>query len=371
MADISNTEYITVNANGIFVGGKPAETYRGEEINLPDSVHRDFAHIQTLNKNVAELHVLSSETRGERAKPGNPSGKHGPNTWCRVKFENGNFGAWVFYNEYASAAFCACYCAVDCAYDVRNSASFRSVVLGETIDKSKAKQNVLTNALKDTNLSQCVPDIPNTAYITIKYYWYYFYVNHDDRCWVIGAFVGGHHVGKYHGQTIYEYNADARDYNAEARDAYTRLFNNSEYNFSDIYPRIASGSITEVHVGAFETRGEYAKPGNPDGVFGPNAWCRVKYKNGDLGPWVFVNDCGSAANCARRCVFLCASSIRESASFRAALCGPIEKSNANLAMTQNALTKALKDTDLSELIGTHKIGAYEIVVRKSGQNTRG
>ena len=102
MADISNTEYITVNANGIFVGGKPATTYRGEEINLPDSVHRDFAHIQTLNKNVAELHALSSETRGERAKPGNPSGKHGPNTWCRVKFKNGKLGAWVFEGAYFS-----------------------------------------------------------------------------------------------------------------------------------------------------------------------------------------------------------------------------------------------------------------------------
>ena len=365
MVNIPNTEYITVNANGIFVGGKPATTDRGEEINLPDSVHRDFAHIQTLNKNVAELHVLSSETRGERAKPGNPSGKHGPNTWCRVKFENGNFGAWVFYNEYASAAFCACYCAVDCAYDVRNNALFRSVVLGETIDKSKAKQNVLTNALKDTNLSQCVDmtDIPNTAYITIKFCWCYYYVNHDDRFWGIGTFVGGHYVVKYHGQTMYEYHG-------EARDTYTHLFNNSEYKFSDIYPRIARGSITEVHVGAFETRGEYAKPGNPDGVFGPNAWCRVKYKNGDLGPWVFVNDCGSAANCAGRCVFLCASSIRESASFRAALCGPIAKSNANLAMTQNALTNALKDTDLSKFIGAHTIGSYEIIVRNK-QNTRG
>jgi hypothetical protein len=47
----------------------------------------------------------------------------------------------------------------------------------------------------------------------------------------------------------------------------------------------------------------------------------------------------------------------------------IDKQNSQ--PKQNALTNALKDTDLSKLIGTHTIGAYEIVVRKSGQNTRG
>ena len=32
MTDISNTEYITINKDGIFVGGKPATTYRGKHI---------------------------------------------------------------------------------------------------------------------------------------------------------------------------------------------------------------------------------------------------------------------------------------------------------------------------------------------------
>ena len=92
MANIPNTEYITINKDGVFVGEKPATKYRGEDICWLLGLQKKFADIQRLNKNVAELHVLSSETCGESAKPGNPSGKHGLNAWCRVKFENGCVG---------------------------------------------------------------------------------------------------------------------------------------------------------------------------------------------------------------------------------------------------------------------------------------
>ena len=158
MANIPNTEYITINKDGVFVGEKPATKYRGEDICWLLGLQKKFADIQRLNKNVAELHVLSSETCGESAKPGNPSGKHGLNAWCRVKFENGNFGAWVFYNNYASAANCAYFCAGDCTQCVRENADFRSAVLGAVIDKqnSQPKQNALTNALKDTDLSKLI-----------------------------------------------------------------------------------------------------------------------------------------------------------------------------------------------------------------------
>ena len=148
MTDIPNTEYITINKDGIFVGGKPATTYRGETIHY-SNVRESFADIQ-LNKNVAELHVLSSETHGKCAEPGNPSGKHGPNTWCRVKFENGNLGAWVFYGMAYSAAECARACAKRCAYRVRANESFRSAVLG-AIDKQKTPQTPINPVVVATN----------------------------------------------------------------------------------------------------------------------------------------------------------------------------------------------------------------------------
>ena len=138
MTDIPNTEYITINKDGIFVGGKPATTYRGEDICFSSGVRKWFADIQRLNKNVAELHVLSSETFGEYAKVGNPSGSHGLTAWCRVKFNDGRIASWVFGHTYGSAADCAHYCAYNCEYAVRHLASFRSAVFG-LIDKRNTK----------------------------------------------------------------------------------------------------------------------------------------------------------------------------------------------------------------------------------------
>lgn len=163
MINILDTEYITVkrDKNGridIFVGGKPATTYRGEDICGMQYVKEVFAWLQEQNPEIEEFHIGAFKTRGERAKPGNPNGVFGPNAWCRVKFKNGKLGAWVFRYTSGSAASCAYACANDCAYDVRDYASFRSAVLGAVIDKqnSRQKQNALTNALKDTDLSKFV-----------------------------------------------------------------------------------------------------------------------------------------------------------------------------------------------------------------------
>ena len=156
--DIPNTEYITVNKDGIFVGGKPATTYRGERIYNADKVKKYFAWMQEQNPNITEFHIGAFVTLGEYAKPGNPDGAFGPNGWCRVKYKNGNLGAWVFYYTSSSAANCAGYCAINCADCVRHYAPFRSAMFGLANEKqnSQPKQNALTNALKDTDLSQFV-----------------------------------------------------------------------------------------------------------------------------------------------------------------------------------------------------------------------
>ena len=159
MANIPNKRYITVNANGIFVGGKPATTYRGEYICGMQDVKNMFAWMQEQNPEIKEFHIGAFETLGEYVKPGNPDGAFGPNAWCRVKYKNGKFGAWVFNLTDYSAALCAYYCASICAYFVRNYASFRSAVFGGAANEkqnSQPKQNALTNALKDTDLSEFV-----------------------------------------------------------------------------------------------------------------------------------------------------------------------------------------------------------------------
>jgi len=150
MADIKNTEYITINKDGVFVGGKPATTYCGEKIRFSNGVRESFADIQRLNKNVAELHVLSSETFGEYAKVGNPSGNHGRTAWCRVKFENGNLGAWVCLDAHGSTTGCARTCAGYCAIFIRTTASFRAAVFG-AVDKEKTPQKPINPVVVATN----------------------------------------------------------------------------------------------------------------------------------------------------------------------------------------------------------------------------
>ncbi|MBP5485611.1 MAG: hypothetical protein J6Y07_02795 [Alphaproteobacteria bacterium] len=127
-SDIPNTEYITINANGIFVGGKPATHYRGEEIQSSDFAISIFGSIQReINPNVQELHVLSSETRGHRAQTGKPSAKHGENAWYRVKFNDGT-SDWVFLSSQGSGPSCARICAYICADDARYSHQFLPVI---------------------------------------------------------------------------------------------------------------------------------------------------------------------------------------------------------------------------------------------------
>ncbi len=141
MSNVPNTEYITVNKNGVFVGGKPATTYHGEKIWNIDEVKMVFAWMQKQNPEIDEFHIGAFESLGGDAKPGNPDGAFGPNAWCRVK-KKGSFRApWVFNGTFSSAADCANYCADYCASCIRLHASFQSAVLGSAIDKGNTKND--------------------------------------------------------------------------------------------------------------------------------------------------------------------------------------------------------------------------------------
>ena len=152
MANIPNTEYITVKRDengqvGIFVGGKPATTYRGVKINDINYVKNTFAWIQKHYQNITELHVLSSETSGYFATVGNPSPEHGRYAWCRVKNNDGKLGGWVFAHAYTSAADCAYICAISCAYTVRANAAFRRAVLVTAFDNGQNGKNAQSDDL--------------------------------------------------------------------------------------------------------------------------------------------------------------------------------------------------------------------------------
>ena len=154
MSDIPNTKYITINKDGIFVGGKPATHYRGVEILFIDATKILFAKIQKKHPEISELHVGAFETSGAYAKPGNPSGKFGRHAWCRAKSKDGKLSSWVFRYTYGSASVCANDCAYHCGFYVQNNSVMRSALLdfvktGKVNSENKEKEQYETvNVIK-------------------------------------------------------------------------------------------------------------------------------------------------------------------------------------------------------------------------------
>ncbi|MBP9999596.1 MAG: hypothetical protein KBT14_02785, partial [Proteobacteria bacterium] len=139
--DIPTDAYITVKRDEkgeveIYVGGKPATKYRGQNIWDVPYIKECFEWMQAQNPDIEEFHIGAFETLGEFARSGNPSSGFGPHTWCRLKFKNGKCGAWVFSITGISAADCALSCADDCAHDVRNYSGFRAAVFNAPIAKT-------------------------------------------------------------------------------------------------------------------------------------------------------------------------------------------------------------------------------------------
>ena len=146
MSDIPNTEYITINKDGIFVGGKTATTYREGNICFLGKVKENFAEIQRENPGIQELHVGAFDTAGFFAKPGNPSGKFGKYAWCRVKLFNGFLRPWVFNIQYSFAADCASFCMLYCSNCVCNNFAMRVAVLD--IENKQKEQNKTISVIK-------------------------------------------------------------------------------------------------------------------------------------------------------------------------------------------------------------------------------
>ena len=99
MPDIPNTEYITINTNGIFVGGQPATTYRGVAIGMPENIRKHFQTIQKQYPNIKEMRFLTSKTMGNCYKAGTPVAKRGDNLWARVAFNDGYVAPWVLVSK--------------------------------------------------------------------------------------------------------------------------------------------------------------------------------------------------------------------------------------------------------------------------------
>ena len=129
MSDIPDTKYITINKDGIFVGGKTVRFYQGKGIGFVDDAKKNFAKIQSEHPEIKELHIGAFKTKGEYANVGNPTEEFGPNAWCRVKLFDDRLGPWVFYKTYASNYACVRNCVYDSGYNFRYYYIMRSSLL--------------------------------------------------------------------------------------------------------------------------------------------------------------------------------------------------------------------------------------------------
>ena len=132
--DIPNTEYLTITQNGVFIDGKSVTHYRGEEIFGREYVKIVFRCFQQIHPEIAELHVLASETEGKFDNYGTPSPKTGPHAWCRIKLKDAQIFDWVYAgSNYTSTDRCIKNCAHACAFQIDANAAFCETLMMGTI----------------------------------------------------------------------------------------------------------------------------------------------------------------------------------------------------------------------------------------------
>ena len=91
---------LQINANGIFVSGKPATFYHGMQIQTPT--------VNALGDTFKEIQVMQSNTKGRFAEPGKPvPALKGNYNWIRAKDSCGVWSDWLMRSEAVSFVGCA------------------------------------------------------------------------------------------------------------------------------------------------------------------------------------------------------------------------------------------------------------------------
>ena len=137
IADIPNTEYVTIKEDDVYVGSEPATKYNGEDIYRPYVCVAYFKEARDVIREkygyeLLELHCLQSSTKGEWAKTGNPiPDKNGTYAWVRALYKNKEgkvvSSLWAFHNSDSN---CASYCTNYCASNVHYNADLRGGLFG-------------------------------------------------------------------------------------------------------------------------------------------------------------------------------------------------------------------------------------------------
>lgn len=101
-------DIVVINANGLFLAGKPAESaWRETFTSMPDTLEQiiqktkiDFDKIKILIPDIQQLQFTESKSYGIRFQPGRPVPGYGY-VWCRAKCNGEEFGPWIFCGKVA------------------------------------------------------------------------------------------------------------------------------------------------------------------------------------------------------------------------------------------------------------------------------
>ena len=166
MVYIPNTEYITINENGFFIGGKKVIGERNYNKEKPTLFHGHtiyatesfasgfirfddwFKSVQSRIPDIEEIHAGAFDTTGERNKQGFPSGKIGANLWCRIKLKgkDATYNPWVFRETSYAVGSCVSNAGLYCVKQLTNEPDFASAVLqAANTDSKKLEQQQKTN----------------------------------------------------------------------------------------------------------------------------------------------------------------------------------------------------------------------------------
>ncbi len=153
MQNIKNTDYITINKDGMFIEGKPTTHYLGEKMLFQPDALDLFKQIQQLNNGIQELQVLSSETMGERAEIGNPSEIKGKYSWCRIKLTDGTVGKWVCCDKYRTLKSCSRKSVYFCALNVLHDKKLQYSLFRTTLSKPKI-EDIAAQKIRNVDFSK-------------------------------------------------------------------------------------------------------------------------------------------------------------------------------------------------------------------------
>ena len=141
---------------------------------------------------------------------------------------------------------------------------------------------------------QNITEIKDTDYITVKR-------GPDGN---VGVFVGGKPDQEFDGKFKQKY----RDI-----DIYDIKYIKTVFDWMQKqHPNIAELQI----MSSTTTYDEYRKTGKLSSTEGPNVYCRIVLKNGNIAPWVWVDKCADAWYAANLGAYYCVNGIRSSIAFQ-------------------------------------------------------